>query len=210
VLLAVSFEIYHVLTLANRLKSLLRSVVCKKTPRIVPEATRPSTPIMDHGMTMDMPMDATTTATGAMTSSTGMSDSSDMSMMPMSDMAMTFFTSFRTPLFSDSWMPESEGEYAGTCIFIIALAFILRLLLALRPILETRLWGKTAAAAAASIKKLAEEEDGEGGTLLTKQPRHTLTGISRDVQQGWSGWRVGTAAARATYELTIAGVGYLL
>jgi copper transporter 1 len=53
-------------------------------------------------------------------------------MMGMQMMAMTFFTSTNSPLYSISWMPESKKSYAGTCIFLIVLAAILRGLLAIR------------------------------------------------------------------------------
>lgn len=34
--------------------------------------------------------------------------------------------------------------------------------------------------------------------------------ISRDLGSRWSGWRVNAAAGRATYELLVAGIAYLL
>ena len=42
------------------------------------------------------------------------------------------FTSSTTPLFSMSWTPNTEGQYAGTCIFLIIFAAIFRGLLAIR------------------------------------------------------------------------------
>ncbi|KAK4495005.1 hypothetical protein PRZ48_013332 [Zasmidium cellare] len=50
----------------------------------------------------------------------------------MNGMAMVFFTATNTPLFSFSWIPDTTGQYAGTCIFLIALAAIFRALLAVR------------------------------------------------------------------------------
>lgn len=162
---------------------------------------------MDHGS-----HDMTMTSTGAAASSTS---SMDMDMgghghgtMKMSDMAMTFFTSSETPLYSDDWTPANAGSYAGTCIFLIVLGLILRVLLALRPILETRLWSRTAAAEAVAASMKGLESDGEGA--VPRQPRQALAAVVMDARTRWSGWRVGTAAARATYELAIAGVGYLL
>jgi copper transporter 1 len=64
-----------------------------------------------------------------------MSGSTDMDMsttMPMSMMTMTFFSSTVTPLFSTAWTPNSAGQYAGTCIFLIAFAAIFRALIAIR------------------------------------------------------------------------------
>ena len=149
-------------------------------------------------------MDMTMTSTAAMPTSTGMS-SHDMS--GGMGMTMVFFTSARTPLFSERWTPENDGQYAGICIFLIALGLILRVLLALRPILEARFWAKTATAIAALRKSESEDEEGR---LLARQQGQALAVVGRDVRRGWSGWRVGTAASRATYELIIAGIGYLL
>lgn len=58
------------------------------------------------------------------------SSMSDMSAtgMTSSSMMMTFFTGKGTALFSSDWVPSSTGAYAGTCIFIIILAFISRLI----------------------------------------------------------------------------------
>lgn len=47
-------------------------------------------------------------------------------------MAMTFFVSSSTPLWSKSFTPHNAGEYAGICIFLIALAAMFRLLVAFR------------------------------------------------------------------------------
>lgn len=152
---------------------------------------------------------ATATSTGTMSmamstaSSTAMSGMSGMSgssmTMTMSEMIMTFFTSFKTPLFSEDWTPTSKGQYAGTCIFLIVLAVILRVLIAIRPVLEGRLW-----------------TDGmQHATLDDKhdaQTRH-MSGVQLSIQElgnRWSRWRVNPAAGRATYEMFIAGVAYLL
>src|SRR5436190_971977 len=52
--------------------------------------------------------------------------------MDMSMMSMTFFTSLTTPIYSSTWRPTSQGSYAGTCLFLIFLAALLRVLLALQ------------------------------------------------------------------------------
>lgn len=111
------------------------------------------------GMSMSMsgmPM-STATSSGMGSMATGMSsgmDSSMMSMMEsmmadmtmsMSQMNMTFFTSTSTPLYSDAWTPASTGAYAGTCIFLIALSALLRLMYGLKCMLEAH-WSRTAAA----------------------------------------------------------------
>lgn len=155
-------------------------------------------------MQMDM---GTGTSTGAMATSTAMSSDMDGTSMAMgmSDMIMAFFTSYRTPLFSATWTPESEGQYAGTCIFLITLAFILRLLLAFKPLIESRVWS-------AHMRR-----HGDGDRLLAQQdsydkrdPAQLVAAIGGEFGSRWRGWRVGPSAARATYELLIAGIGYLL
>jgi copper transporter 1 len=78
-------------------------------------------------MTMSTTPSSTMSAM-SMASSTAMSSSD----MTMQSMAMIFFTSTSTPLYSMSWMPNSIGQYAGTCIFLIAFAAIFRALLAIR------------------------------------------------------------------------------
>lgn len=52
--------------------------------------------------------------------------------MDMEQMNMVFFTSTTTLLWTKSFAPETTGQYAGVCIFLIAFATILRMLLALR------------------------------------------------------------------------------
>ena len=50
----------------------------------------------------------------------------------MSHMMMTFFTSTKTPLLSETWTPSGTGNYAGTCIFLIIFGAIFQALLASR------------------------------------------------------------------------------
>ncbi|KAF9875226.1 low affinity copper transporter [Colletotrichum karsti] len=144
---------------------------------------------------MDMNMPTTTAM--AMATSTSTSDSMSGMSMSMEDMTMTFFEAFKTPLYSTKWTPTSEGEYAGTCIFLIALACILRLLLALKPILEERFWRNYPVYE--SDKQHGDVDPGMGAAV-----------VRRDLVGRWRGWRAGASAARATYEVIIGGVGYLL
>ncbi|KAJ5766325.1 uncharacterized protein N7511_003941 [Penicillium nucicola] len=155
-----------------------------------------TTTAMSMGTTTAMSM-STSTST-----SSSMSDMSDMS-MSMADMAMTFFVSFKTPLFSTDWTPGSKGQYAGTCIFIIALAVIMRVLLAFKPIFEGRLW---------TDSNHQHALHGHSHVEAGKSPR-TPSGVRMSMQEigsRWASWRVNPAAARATYEVVLAGVAYLL
>src|SRR3954454_5100017 len=53
-------------------------------------------------------------------------------------MAGVFTNAHNTPLYSTSWTPTSAGSYAGTCIFLIVLASILRGLIAFIAIVEQK------------------------------------------------------------------------
>ncbi|PLB36843.1 copper transporter family protein [Aspergillus candidus] len=160
--------------------------------------------------TMSMPS-ATSTSMGSMGGMGGMDHGDSMSKdgmsmpMYMSEMAMTFFTSTSTPLYSNSWAPTNRGQYAGTCIFLIALAVIFRVLLALRPILEARYWSNRPAPLSPPSESSVEK-----GVEVREVPAEVGGSFWGDIGKAWSGWRVNSAGARATYDLIVAGVGYLL
>ena len=152
------------------------------------------------------------TTTGAMPSATGM-DGMDMSNDTMSDsmmMTMMFTISARTPLYSESWTPTTDGQYAGTCIFLIALAVIERFLLALRPILESRVWCNNTHHASDDDKLLAHHHHPGQYVDPNAVPGGYATIVGRDFGKRWSGWKIGTSSARATYELLVSGIAYLL
>ncbi|KAF5976140.1 protein kinase-like domain-containing protein [Fusarium bulbicola] len=80
-----------------------------------------------------MMMDMATSTGSSMPMSTSSSSSSSSTMaMDMEQMNMVFFISSKTLLWTKSFAPETTGQYAGVCIFLIAFATILRMLLALR------------------------------------------------------------------------------
>ncbi|OKL60879.1 hypothetical protein UA08_03734 [Talaromyces atroroseus] len=170
---------------------------------------------------MDMNMDtstmsmATTTASVAMsmtssvvssTASPSSAMSGSMDMDAMSSMAMTFFTSARTPLYSTTWTPINDGQYAGTCIFLIVLAAILRFILALRPILEAHVWNDGVRNNSHFLHDHARIEQQQTSGPVS----NSFSNVKNDITSRWSEWRVNPAAGRATYELVIAGIAYLL
>ena len=108
--------------------------------------------------------------------------------MGMSDMMMVFFTSTRTPLYSKAWTPAGAGAYAATCIFLIALSFVFRGLLALR-VRFTELWNRSRNVDA--WKTASDLELGVGSRA--REP-----------------WRINKALTRAIFDTIIAGVSYLL
>ncbi|KAE9364461.1 hypothetical protein N431DRAFT_496960 [Stipitochalara longipes BDJ] len=122
-----------------------------------------------------------------MATSTSSSSSSDMTMMGMESMAMTFFTSRNTPLYSMSWTPSSTGQYAGTCIFLIAFATIFRALLAVR---------------VKFFEVLAVIKYRRSGELIYSYAADTKPMIRP--------WRVNEAVMLGSMDVVLAGIGYLL
>ena len=109
-------------------------------------------------------------------------------MMGMSDMMMVFFTSTGTPLYSKAWTPGGAGTYAGTCIFLILLAFIFRGLLALR-CRFTELWNRST------------------GNDFWKNTSDLELGAAGQKREPW---RINKALTRAILDTILAGVSYLL
>lgn len=151
--------------------------------------------------TTDMAMTATSSGMTMATSSDmdmgGMDMSSGHSMggmsMSMADMAMVFFTSAATPLYSSSWTPTSDGQYAGTCIFLIALPVIFRAILAIRcNISHLQAWFNPQNAI--NTPQNVKEDDGD---LEPAHPAHRP-------------WNINEALLRAVLDVTIAGVSYLM
>ena len=56
----------------------------------------------------------------------------------MSSMMMVFTNAHNIPLYSTAWTPNSAASFAGTCIFLVILASILRCPFAFKPVLESK------------------------------------------------------------------------
>ncbi|KAF6838894.1 low affinity copper transporter [Colletotrichum plurivorum] len=171
----------------------------------------------DHGA------GGTTTSAETMPGMSGMDGSGSMNMNDshsggsMSMMMMTIFqTNMRTPLYTETWTPNSVGTYAATCIFLIFLAFGLRSMLALKSIQEKR-WldkdfkrryvnvsGKLGMAGQMSSDSMAKNmvlsENGVEENVTVVQKQHGI----------WRPWRFSVDPIRALIDTAIAGVGYLL
>ncbi len=141
---------------------------------------------------------------------------SNTTMMDMSMMSMTFFTSYMTPIYSAMWAPATKGQYAGTCIFLIILATIFRGLLAVKAWKETAWLDAefnrryiTVAGKLPKSERISHDSD-------TKRMILTENGVEEDVMvvkkrsMGIRPWRITTDPVRAVMDTVIAGVGYLL
>ncbi|SMR62133.1 unnamed protein product [Zymoseptoria tritici ST99CH_1E4] len=143
-------------------------------------------------MSMDSMATSTASSTNSMTNGTMHSGM----MMSMSEMMMVFFTSTGTPLYSNAWTPTSTGQYAGTCIFLIVLAVVMRGLIALRCSFEY-LWDRSAGK--------------QNVDALRRMPTNVKEDVAAPPTAGQRRpWRVNEAAARACLDVVLAGVSYLL
>ncbi|KAI7388530.1 hypothetical protein KC328_g8897, partial [Hortaea werneckii] len=118
---------------------------------------------------MDMSSMSTTTSM-SMASMPTSSDSSSMSGMDMSSggggMAMAFTNSHTTMLFSHAWQPKTSGAYAGTCIFLIVLAIISRLMLAYRHFIEQKWRDQATHRRYIFVAEQSAEDKEQGGARL--------------------------------------------
>ena len=145
----------------------------------------------------------------------GTGDSSSSSGM----MSSVFQTSIATPLYSTRWTPSSTGTYAGTCIFLIALAALFRGLLALKAWQEAR-WldrelnrryvvvhGKPALPESLSRDSLAKNMT---MVLSENGVEETVVVVGKRTSTHARPWRLSVDPLRAAIDTVIAGVGYLL
>jgi len=132
-------------------------------------------------------------------------------------MAMTFYTSTSTPLFSTLWTPASTGSYAGTCIFLIVLAVLFRGLLAVKAWREAA-WldaeFKRRYVAVQGKGTLAERmrgsEDTEKTMVLSENGVEEEVVVVKRRGDETRAWRWAVDPVRAGMDTVIAGVGYLL
>ena len=128
-----------------------------------------------------------------------------------------FFTSTSTPLYSSQWQPTSTGSYAGTCIFLISLAAILRCLFAGKHLLERR-WSEQALArryirvrgSPTEAEKIDANKDGNYGTLMTAKGVEEHVKVVTNRVRPLMPWRLSVDLPRALYVTLTAGVGYLV
>ncbi len=131
-------------------------------------------------------------------------------------MPMIFTTSHHTPLYATGWTPSTAGGYAGTCIFLVILAILLRFLFAGKSILEqrwsiaarsrryVRVQGRTTEAG-----RIDQDPDAKTAALIT------VNGVEENVKvvqarTGFTPFRLSVDVPRAALTTLTAGVAYLL
>ncbi|KAI0433303.1 Ctr copper transporter [Xylaria sp. FL1042] len=130
-------------------------------------------------------------------------DSMDGELMPASDMAMVFFNSMMTPLWSMAWTPNSTHAYAGTCIFLIVLGVINHALMALRSIAFTHNSNLEARAPSHGDKESLAEEH-------IRPPRMGNIWQMVREKRAQNPFLVTVEVGRSLLNVFIGGVGYLL
>jgi len=114
------------------------------------------------------------------------------------------------------WTPKTDGQYAGTCIFLIVLGVVLRGLLAVKGWREQEWIDQevnrryiTVAGKLPKSERIEQDSDSKRMVL-------TENGVEEDVvvvkkrSNGVRPWRLTTDPVRALFDTVIAGVGYLL
>ena len=137
-------------------------------------------------------------------------------------MPMAFTNDHSTPLFSAQWAPSTAGEYAGTCIFLVVLAIISRMLVAYHHIIEAKWHDRAVNRRYISVagennadrerQALPASEKNDEATLTIRGLDEKVKVIRTPTHAGVhiTPWRLSTDLPRACIFTVQAGVGYLL
>jgi len=137
-------------------------------------------------------------------------------LMPASEMAMVFFNSHTTPLYSLKWAPASTGGYAGTCIFLVILSVVFRSLFAVKHILEARwldrAWNRRYIVVQDKTpvsEELRRDPDAKQAVLSANGVEEHVRVVHKTAR-GVQPWRFSVDLPRAVLVTFMAGLGYLL
>ncbi|ERF73851.1 hypothetical protein EPUS_05556 [Endocarpon pusillum Z07020] len=130
----------------------------------------------------------------------------------------SIFTNSRdTPLYSSNWVPSSAGGYAGTCIFLIVLASVLRCLVAFKTVLEQRWLAQARCRRYVVVKgrgteagKIESDPAAKAGALITTNGVEENVKIVQSNNEGAIPFRLSIDIPRASLVTVITGVAYLL
>jgi hypothetical protein len=138
-------------------------------------------------------------------------------------MAMAFTNVHNTPLFSTQWTPSTIGAYAGTCIFLIVLALISRMLASYRYVLESKWHDRHVNRRYITVsgEPIGDQEKADGpeaasednnATLTVEGLREQVMVIRSPIQRGVhvAPWKFDMDLPRACIFTVQHGVGYLL
>ncbi|OQN97060.1 hypothetical protein B0A48_16864 [Cryoendolithus antarcticus] len=141
----------------------------------------------------------------------------------MSMMSMVFTNDHSAALYSSAWTPKTSGGYAGTCVFLVLLAVISRLLIAYRHVLESKWHNKAVkrryikVAATTEMDRerqpsLSASEKSEAAVLTVRGMDETVRVVRSPAESGITiqPWRFSVDLPRACVFTVQAGVGYLL
>lgn len=134
--------------------------------------------------------------------------------MTASMMEMVFFSSTTTPIYSSMWAPKTIGAYAGTCIFLILLAVILRALLAAKSWKEAT-WldaefNRRYVTVADKLSKAERLSSDSKRMILSENGVEEEVMVVKKAGMSVQPWRISIDPVRAVIDTVIAGVGYLL
>ncbi|OIW31021.1 hypothetical protein CONLIGDRAFT_653663 [Coniochaeta ligniaria NRRL 30616] len=132
-------------------------------------------------------------------------------------MQSVFQNARATPLYSTAWTPSSTGAYAGTCIFLILLAALMRALLAGKTYLEARWLNRELARRYVVVnggrpplaQRLSHDSTAKHVVLSENGVEEDVVVVGRRKTIARP-WRVSVDPLRALVDMVIAGVGYLL
>lgn len=130
-------------------------------------------------------------------------------------MTMAFFTATNTPLYSEAWTPQSAGQYAGTCIFLIILAITLRAIFTAKSFLdakalETALKRRyVVVAGEKAVVEQVNDASSSTGILTTNGMQEDVRIVSAPIKP-IQPWRFSVDLPRASLVMVATGVGYLL
>ncbi|KAF2206648.1 hypothetical protein CERZMDRAFT_52775 [Cercospora zeae-maydis SCOH1-5] len=138
--------------------------------------------------------------------------------MSHGSMNMVFTTDHSTALYSSAWTPQTTGTYAATCIFLIALGVISRLLLAYRHLLESKWHDKALKRRYVRVAGESErqqldpnaDEKSDYATLTMRGLDENVRVLQAPHRVQATPWRFSTDLPRACIFTVQAGVGYLL
>ncbi|KAI1261544.1 Ctr copper transporter [Xylariaceae sp. FL1019] len=145
-----------------------------------------------------------------------MDDMDGMDMDTTGSNTMVFTSNIQTPLYSTTWTPTTAAGYAGTIIFLILLAILLRVILAAKALAEARWLEAELSRRYVVVQGKVPISEQVSGEDLSRKMTLTENGVEEDVvvlplkHQPPRPWRLSVDPVRAGIDTVIAGVGYLL